>query len=208
MHLIAVSTPKSPSEERLIDEMHRLRHRVFHGRLRWHVNSLDGRERDDFDRLSPTYLMALGSEENVVGCLRLLPTTGPTMLGCVFPELHSPGTFRPHERMVESSRFCVDTSCADGRATGGIHGITLAMFAGIIEWCLLSGFDEIVTATDIRVERILRRAGWPMRRLGDPTMINETQSVAGILPVDQASFERLRPSGYSSGFVAPFFRAA
>ncbi len=53
---------------------------------------------------------------------------------------------------------------------------------------MANGYNEIATATDVRFERILKRAGWPMQRLGDPTMINETRSIAGILPVDIASF--------------------
>jgi acyl homoserine lactone synthase len=82
------------------------------------------------------------------------------------------------------------------------------MFAGIVEWCMASGYNEIATATDVRFERILKRAGWPMDRLGDPTMINETRSVAGILPADTASFHRLRPDGYHSAITALRQKAA
>jgi N-acyl-L-homoserine lactone synthetase len=35
------------------------------------------------------------------------------------------------------------------------------MFAGIVEWCLAAGYHEIVTATDVRFERIHNRAGFP-----------------------------------------------
>jgi acyl homoserine lactone synthase len=82
------------------------------------------------------------------------------------------------------------------------------MFADIVEWCLLKGYSELATATDVRFERILNRAGWPMRRLGSPTMINETRSVAGVLPVNFETFCRLRPERYSSSFVGVQTRAA
>lgn len=52
-----------------------------------------------------------------------------------------------------------------------MHQATLTMFAGIIEWSMANGYDEIVTATDLRFERILNRAGWPLRRLGEPVEI-------------------------------------
>ena len=79
-----------------------------------------------------------------------------------------------------------------------MHEATLTMFAGLIEWSIWNGINEIVTATDVRFERILQRAGWPMRRLGAVEFIGDTLSVAGILPADQASFEQVRPTGYSS----------
>lgn len=100
--------------------------------------------------------------------------------------------------MVESSRFCVDTSLEAGRGGGQLHQATLTMFAGIIEWSMTNGYSEIVTATDLRFERILKRAGWPMRRLGEPAAIGNTTAVAGILPADRTSFERVLPAGYRS----------
>ena len=70
------------------------------------------------------------------------------------------------------------------------------LLAGIIDWCLSNEYLELVTATDVRFERILRMAGWPMKRLGPVTVINETESVAGSLEISKAVFERLRPEGY------------
>lgn len=117
------------------------------------------------------------------------------MLERTFPQLLAAGRLATHPAMVESSRFCVDTSLGEGRG-GGLHDATLSMFAGIIEWSMANGHDEIVTATDIRFERILKRAGWPMRRLGEPQRIGNTIAVAGSLPADAANFDRVRPAGY------------
>jgi acyl homoserine lactone synthase len=103
--------------------------------------------------------------------------------------------------MIESSRFCVDTNVVADREQGGLHAATLTMFAGIVEWSILNRYREIVTATDVRLERILRRAGWPLSRVGPPTLINETRSVAGVLPADWQSFDLLRPRNYASDFA-------
>ena len=100
--------------------------------------------------------------------------------------------------MVESSRFCVDTSLAAGRGGGQLHLATLTMFAGIIEWSMASGYSEIATATDLRFERILKRAGWPMRRLGEPAPIGNTIAINGSLPADRVSFEQVCPQAYRS----------
>jgi N-acyl-L-homoserine lactone synthetase len=201
MNLTALRNPASAQQLHLLDAMHRLRLRVFGERLAWDVVSLDGRESDEFDLLSPTYIVALSATSEIVGSARLLPATGPTMLERTFPQLLASGRLNAHPAMIESSRFCVDTTIGEGRGGKPLHDATLAMFAGIIEWCMIHGFTEIVTATDVRFERILSRAGWPMRRLGQPTMIDETNSVAGILPADQPSFERVRPENYQSDFI-------
>lgn len=207
MHLIAIRNPKGTSEVRILDAMHCLRARVFQGRLAWNVRCIDGREYDEFDELSPTYIIALSGSETVVGCARLLPALGTTMLQAVFPELLRERHLPAHPAMIESSRFCVDTTVEEGRGQA-LHEATLSMFAGIVEWSILNGYAEIATATDVRFERILSRAGWPMQRLGDPLMINETRSIAGILPADWSSFARLRPASYTSDFTAPRKQAA
>jgi acyl homoserine lactone synthase len=201
MKILAICRPRTPGELAIIDQMHRLRARIFKGRLSWNVHCVDGREYDEFDDLSPTYIVASDSRSRVVGCARLLPSLGTTMLQSIFPQLLKDGQLPSHGAMVESSRFCVDTECVEGRVDGALHGATSALFAGIVEWSMANGYSEIATATDVRFERILNRAGWPMRRLGEPTMINETRSVAGVLIADETSFRRLRPSQYNSTFL-------
>lgn len=200
MRIIAIKNPESEAEHLLIHDMHRLRARIFRGRLAWKVRCTSGLEIDRFDKLKPTYVLCLDRSDAVIGCVRLLPATGGTMLEKIFPQLLEAEQLTTHHRMIESSRFCVDTDAVAEREQAGLHSATLAMFAGIVEWSILNGYREIVTATDVRLERILRRAGWPLSRLGAPTQINETRSVAGVLPADWQSFDRLRPSIYSSNF--------
>ncbi|MGZ2384624.1 acyl-homoserine-lactone synthase [Rhizobium leguminosarum] len=200
MKLTAIKTPTSAQDATSLDQMYRLRARVFADRLAWDVSISNGRELDEFDGFEPTYILALSDSDEVVGCARLLPAGGPTMLERVFPQLLSTGLLDAHPFMIESSRFCVDTACSREAGEGALHDVTFGMFAGILEWCLHQGYREIATATDVRFERILRRAGWPMQRLGQPIMITETMSVAGILPVSWENFERVRPQTYRSAF--------
>ncbi|TPP06015.1 acyl-homoserine-lactone synthase TraI [Rhizobium glycinendophyticum] len=198
MRIVAITKPKNEPEHCLIHEMQRLRARVFCGRLAWNVPCTSGLEVDSFDELNPTYILCLDCSDAVIGCARLLPATNGTMLEKVFPQLLENAHLRTHARMIESSRFCVDTKAAGKQQQAGLHTATLAMFAGIVEWSILNGYSEVVTATDVRLERILRRAGWPLKRLGSPVQINETRSIAGVLPANWESFDRLRPGIYSS----------
>ena len=66
-------------------EMHRLRHRVFKERLAWEVQTSGDMEIDEFDALHPAYLIQRASDNRVQGCVRLLPSIGPTMLRDIFP---------------------------------------------------------------------------------------------------------------------------
>ncbi len=200
MHVTAITRPETQVDVGLIEQMHELRAEVFGGRLSWNVHCFDGMERDAFDALNPTYILAVTTGQCVVGSARLLPANGPTMLQMVFPQLLENGHLNSHERMIESSRFCVNTRITKERGPGALNLATFMMFAGIIEWCFLNGYTDIATATDIKFERILRRAGWPLNRLGDVAVIEESSCVAGLLSADRAIFERLRPDCYRSTY--------
>lgn len=201
MRILTVSPDLYERHSDLLKQMYRLRAAVFGGRLEWDVVISRGEERDQYDDLLPTYLLAVFGGRNVVGCARLLPADGPTMLQHTFPALLANGSLDADPGMVESSRFCVDTSLEVGRGGGQLHLATLTMFAGIIDWSIANGYTEIVTATDLRFERILNRAGWPMKRLGEPAAIGNTMAVAGSLPADRVSFERVCPAGYHSAIT-------
>ncbi|MCW0001855.1 acyl-homoserine-lactone synthase TraI [Pararhizobium sp. YC-54] len=198
MQVFTISRDRYADHSNHLRQMHRLRAAVFRERLEWDVSIIDEGERDEYDDLGPTYILAVIDGQKVVGCARLLPALGPTMLEQTFPQLLASGSLGASAGMVESSRFCVDTTLAAGRGGGQLHLATLTMFAGIIDWSMANGYDEIVTATDLRFERILNRAGWPMKRLGDPLAIGNTVAVAGTLPANRESFERVCPHGYPS----------
>lgn len=208
MQILAISKPGNPGETRLLRSHHQLRARVFSDRLGWEVDVTGDCESDCFDALQPTYILAVSDGGQVLGCARLLPALGPTMVTGIFPSLLPSKGLRAHTGMVESSRFCVDTSIEDGRGGGSVHRTTLTMFAGIIEWCLANRFTEIVTVTDLRFERLLARVEWPLQRLGEPKKIGVTIAVAGILPVNRDILLRLRPAEYRSNIILPFDLAA
>lgn len=199
MKIVAVRNGESRAGDRLICRMHALRARVFRERLGWHVTVKSGRETDEYDALDPTYLLAVTDDlRDLIGCARLLPATGPTMLGQTFPVLLDGKPMPRHRGLIESSRFCVDTELGTKNAARGLHFATMALFAGILEWSLLNSYSEVVTVTDLRFEKILGRAGLPFNRLGAPQQIGNTMAVAGIIPASLQNAIRVRPNGYQS----------
>ena len=170
-------------------EMHRLRYRIFKERLGWDVQVSGDKEIDEFDACRPVYLLQRTEDSGVQGCVRLLPTTGPTMLRETFPALLDGGAAPTSDSIWESSRFGVDLCTREAKTAGSIARATYELFAGMIEFGLMRQLTYIVTVTDARMERILCRARWPLRRLGSPRPIGKTIAVAGYLEV---SCERLR----------------
>ena len=187
MYAVALDNRQFGQHLNLLTEMYRLRRRVFKDRLDWAVSVSGDLELDVYDALNPTYLLVMSGEGNLVGGVRLLPTTGPTMLADTFPALLG-GQAAPHsEKILESSRFCVDTNLASELAENGLNRATFILFAAMIEGARASKAESIVTVTDIRMERILRRAGWPLERIAPPQRLGQTMALAGYLHAsDQA----------------------
>ena len=208
MHLISPDQYGTFAKE--IAEMHRLRYRVFKERLDWDVQISGDMEIDEFDALHPEYLIQRGHNGRIQGCVRLLSSTGPTMLRDAFPLLLE-GLPAPASPTVwESSRFALDIGDGTRDAVRGLASATYELFAGMIEFGLSRGLTDIVTVTDARMERILRRAGWPLRRFGQPRKFGNTSAVAGYLDISGEKLAKVREAAGLPGPVlwAPVMSAA
>ncbi|SCB28092.1 acyl homoserine lactone synthase [Bradyrhizobium yuanmingense] len=196
MHAIALHRSEFGGHLDLLTSMYRLRRRVFKDRLHWSVSVSGDLEIDVYDALSPTYLLVVSDDNEVLGCVRLLPTTGPNMLAHTFANLLGGRAAPSDERILESSRFCVDTERNVGPGRGGLNRVTFVLFAAMLEAMRAAGAQSIVTVTDARMERILRRAGWPLERLCDPQPLGQTMALAGFLhDSDQALEAMYRQAG-------------
>lgn len=169
-------------------EMHKLRAKVFKDRLGWEVPVLSGMEIDGYDALEPMYMMIREPGPGTLrGCWRLLPTEGPYMLKDSFPELLHGAQAPQHERIWELSRFAIETDC-DSRF--GLSQITMESFSEMVLYGRAHGIDRYVTVTTTSLERLVRRAGVAITRLGPPVQIGIEQAVALYIDVD-ATYEAL-----------------
>nr|WP_280954166.1 acyl-homoserine-lactone synthase [Mesorhizobium helmanticense] len=130
IELIAPGWYSAFSDE--LHEMHRLRYRVFKERLGWNVRTT-GFEIDSFDPLKPRYLVLRDSGGRVGSGVRLLPSTGPTMLRDVFSRLEE-RTAREEPSVWESSRFALDLPPSAPKGNGSIAVATHELLAGMIEF--------------------------------------------------------------------------
>jgi N-acyl-L-homoserine lactone synthetase len=175
-------------------EMHRLRYRVFKDRLDWDVHVSGDMEIDEYDALHPAYLLQRRNGR-IQGCVRLLPSIGPTMLRDTFPMLLDGAVAPSRPNIWESSRFALDIPADAMNAAHGIASATYELFAGVIEFGLSRQLSNIVTVTDARMERILRRVGWPLRRIGKPHVLGNTSAVAGYVEISHDCLAHIRSAG-------------
>ncbi len=187
-----------------LHEMHQLRYRVFHERLGWEVTTVGDGEYDRFDTIKPIYLLHLSREGRVDGCARLLPTTGPTMLRDVFPVLLGDHPMPSDPLIWESSRFAADATGDAKEQMRMVGQITIELFAGLCELGLAMGWDQVVTVTDLRLEKVGARAGLTFERYAEPLQIGKTKAVAGFGRVTQETLEAVRAFGNLEGPVLRF----
>jgi acyl homoserine lactone synthase len=162
-------------------QMHRIRRTVFKDRLGWDVTVSGELEVDEYDALGPSYLLSIDRYGNLNGCVRLLPTTGPNMLRDIFPSFVTKAAVPCDERVWEASRFAVSGSST--AAEPGISQTTYDLLIGVVKFGLSNGISTVVCVVDMRMERILRRAGWQLERLGPAHRIGNTIAIAGQLEV-------------------------
>jgi acyl homoserine lactone synthase len=161
-------------------EMHLLRARVFRGRLGWEVPVLSGMEIDGYDALEPRYML-MRDDATLRGCWRLLPTEGPYMLKDSFPQLLD-GQVAPSDPQIwELSRFALET---DGVAGYGFSAMTMASIVAIIDDAHERGLSRYITVTTTAIERMLRRAGVVITRIGAPQTVGIEQAVALYVEIE------------------------
>lgn len=179
---------------RLLDEMFRLRARVFAGRLGWDVSITDGREIDQFDALDPAYVIGLNDAGRVVSCVRALQTTGPHMLADVFHTILDGQPPLRSATLWESTRFCVDTEQLDrGKSRNSVSYATCELMAASLEYAKNAGIQDIVTVIDPIMDRVLKRSDCaPYDYVGSTKPMGKVSAMAALLDCTQEKIDRIR----------------
>jgi len=178
----------------VLDDMFKLRARVFGERLGWQVKIEDGRERDVFDDLNPSYAIGLDDEGNAVSCVRALQTTGPHMLADVFADILDGEPPLRSASLWESTRFCVDTKrLGRGRDRHSVSYATSELMIASLEAAKRAGVDDIVTVIDPIMDRVLKRSdNAPYDYVGKTTEMGKTAALAALLDCTDERIDRIR----------------
>lgn len=179
----------------VLDDMFRLRARVFAGRLGWDVMVENDMEIDAFDALDPIYLVGLNPEGQVVSCVRLLQTMGPHMLSDVFHAILQGEPPLRAATMWESTRFCVDTERLgeDDRGMSGVARATSALMAATLSYARECGITDIITVIDPVMNRVLKRSdNAPYDYVGATVQMGKTRAMAALLDCSLERIARVR----------------
>lgn len=149
-------------------QMFQARKKIFFDRLQWDVSVQGECERDQYDDMDPVYLVWCDQGlSRHYGSIRLMPTTGPTLLhdvfGSTFPDaacLASPGIW-------EGTRMCLDEEAlaADFPRIPAGRAFSL-MLVALCEFALGHGVHTLVSNYEPHVKRLYTRAGARVQELG------------------------------------------
>ena len=183
----------------LLGKMFQARKRLFADRLGWDVRvNADGWEVDQYDPLNPLYLIATDEGGTHQGSLRLLPTTGDTMLRDVFAATFD-DTVIESPLIWECTRFCIEGGKSD-KVAAGLHRATTALLLGICETGLRAGIQQIVGVFDRRMIPIYRRGGWAPEVVGESGTGREAVYL-GVWDVTEDYATAIRQAGGLAGSI-------
>ncbi len=173
------------------ESMYRARAAVFHDRLGWDVVVRDGLEYDRYDlEHDPVYIVTQDEAGHLTGSLRLLPTTGPTMLKNEFASFFNEPVDFESPTAWECTRFCVHPS-AHRTTRDDLRPVSSQLLIGLCELALSSGIENIVGLYDTRMLRIYARIGWSPNTLA--TCKPELENLlVGIWDVSESVLNEMR----------------
>jgi acyl-homoserine lactone synthase len=172
-----------------LDEMYRMRHRVFVDGMKWEdLRKPDGREIDQFDNEDAIYLL-LKDEDRVLGGHRLLPTVKPHLFSELFNDMCDVKGVRTGARIYELNRTCVDKSVLAGdRERWGLRMI----MAGLFEFCVRAGVEQLTLLTPLNTLYRCLLMGVEVKPLGTPRDIDGIPQAAVAFVTNQATLDNVR----------------
>ncbi|OHX13421.1 hypothetical protein BI347_07765 [Chromobacterium sphagni] len=175
-----------------LENMLRLRARIFRDRMGWDVRVENGMERDGYDELDPHYLLMKRRDGGLQGCMRLLPTLGPNMLRDVFPALLA-GRAVPADRHTwEVSRFAVDPCGPCRQHADRLEHIRAALH----HLCGFAGRHDIhrfVMVTTPTVQRMLHQLDVEAEVCGARTRFGIDEAVVLSVALSPANLRAVAP---------------
>jgi acyl-homoserine lactone synthase len=163
-----------------LDGFFRARHKIYVEEKKWMPASADGWERDQFDTKAATYMIGVDNGRVIAGS-RFLPTSGPHLLGEIFPHLCTLGGVLSDARVAEWTRGFI---LPEFRGGEGVP--VMAQFCcAVMEYCLDESISRVGGIQEIYWLPLWRRFGWNFLAIGEPSEIDGTLCVPGYCEVSE-----------------------
>jgi acyl-homoserine lactone synthase len=171
--------------QHMLEEYYRSRHSVFVEERGWRdLASADGREIDRYDNENAIYLLAIDNGR-LVGGLRLYPTLLPHMISEAFPHLPNGRGVLRGPTIFECTRYFIVKERRTGRAD-------CRLLAAFQEFCLEEGTTEATAVVEMWWLPRWHQAGFKVRPLGLPTMVENQPCIAAAIEISHDSLLQVR----------------
>ena len=175
----------------LLDTMFADRKRLFVDLFGWDVPVIDGRfEIDEFDTAATIYLVAADDDGAHEASLRLMPTTGPHMLGELFPHLCPLGVPTGPD-VWETTRLCLPQRHGAARR----RELRNRLFSAAIDFALKRRILRLTGLIPEAFRRELLAMGWQAEPLGPAVRLSGDLVGAFMVHVDIETPARLAWTG-------------
>jgi len=165
---IALQTYNYQAYDHLLNQYFRLRKTVFCDQLKWDCPATGPEERDHYDTLKPVYLLWSSNDgKTLYGGLRLMPTTGPTLLYDVFQKTFPAAATLQAPGIWEGTRMCIseDNLKHDYPEMDPGHAFGLMLLA-LCECAIAHGIHTMISNYEPHLKRVYQRAGAEVDELG------------------------------------------
>lgn len=171
----------------VLEDYFRIRHQIYVVERKWAaLDRPDKREIDQFDTDDTVYLLAL-DQRTIVAGMRLVPTSSPTLLSELFPQLALNGPVQRRD-VYELSRIFV---VANRRGEHAGPRAEAVIQAAAMEYGLSIGLSAFTIVLESWWLPRLLDQGWKARPLGLPIEINSLSTVAVIVDVNDEAWTEI-----------------
>lgn len=171
----------------LLDQIFRLRKKVFHDELGWDVKLRGAWEYDAYDEFGSAYLVWTDAHRKTLyGAIRLMPTTGPTLLYDVFRRTFPDKLSLAHPGIWEGTRMCVDEEllARDHPNISPGRAFCLLLLA-LCEVALAHGIHTLVSNYEPHMKRMYQKAGAELEEIGKADGYGKRPVCCGIFEVSE-----------------------
>lgn len=192
--IVAIKQSQHSEYEDVLSQMFQTRKKVFCDSLHWDIPHQDDAERDAYDDMAPVYLVWCDRHRSRhYASVRLMPTTGPTLLRDVFSATFDgvQGVLGPG--IWEGTRMCVDEAplqrdfpdLAKGRAFS-------LLLTALCEFGLAEGIQTLVSNYEPPFGRIYARAGLRLHEVGRAHGFGRWPVCCGVFTVSNSVLMSMR----------------
>lgn len=175
-----------PLYDKYINDIYKLRYKVFKEKLNWDVSTIDNdKEIDCFDLIEDLHYIIVVENEQLLGCIRLLPTMNDYMIEKVFPQLLD--NIPKDKDLWEGSRFAVLPEYKK-QIKEQPNQVGLLLLKGMYEFGRMHNIDFIVATTNT-INQFLLKGGLKTKIIGHTLKIDIIKVIAVKIIIANKQFK-------------------